>query len=96
MLWDEAVVDDFRDHLARAGGGLIKCPFCGSDDTGISRAPVVLSWRGSAWVKPGESGHDSEANILFMFSVECGFCGYTMLFNSERVDRPDRPSLLSE
>ena len=96
MLWTDDVLEDFRDHLGRVGGGIIKCPFCGSDQVNISKGPMVLSWRGSAWVNSGEPGYDSQANILLMFSVECGFCGYTMLFNSERVDRPDRPTLKPE
>jgi hypothetical protein len=98
MLWDEPVVQDFREHLARVGteDGVTRCAVCHSESVGISRAPVLLAWRGSPWVEPGEPGHDSQANILYMFSVECGFCGYTMLFNSERVDRPDRPTLRPE
>jgi hypothetical protein len=94
MLWSDAVVKDFAEHLARVG--LKNCPVCSSGTLGINGAPVELPWRGSPWVKPGEGGHDPQANILYMFLVECDFCSHALLFNSERFTPQGVPSLMPE
>jgi hypothetical protein len=94
MLWDHAIVKDFAEHLARMG--LETCPVCSSGTIGVNPAPVQLPWRGSPWIKPGEGSHDPQANILYVFMVECDFCSHLMLFNSERFTPRDVPSLRPE
>lgn len=94
MVWDDAVVKAFAEHLARVG--LEKCPVCASGTLGINKAPVELPWRGSPWVKEGEGGYDPKANILYMFMVVCDFCAHVMLFDSERFTPRDVPSLRRE
>ena len=94
MRWDDAVIRDFREHLAHVG--LDRCPVCGSETLAIANGPVVVSRSGAAWMERGRPGYDSHANPLYMFMVECEFCGHVLLFNSERIDPADRPVLRLE
>ena len=94
MIWDQPVVEEFRDHLQRIG--LRTCPVCGSETLGISPAPVNLPWRGPAWRDAGEPGYDAQANILYLFLVTCDLCSHVMLFDSERFTPKDRPVLRRE
>jgi hypothetical protein len=94
MLWAKPVVQEFAEHLARVG--LKTCPVYSSGTIGVSPAPIVLPYRGFSWVKPGDSGYDAKANILYMFMVVCEFCSHVMLFDSERFTPGDVPSLQPE
>jgi hypothetical protein len=90
MQWAETVLRDIDEKLAQLG--LKACPVCESDTAlRVDKRPAIVSVGGVAW--SDSAMNDSETTISYLVRVECGLCGYTLLFNSEQFITGDTPAL---
>lgn len=69
--------------------GLQACPICAGETLTARNQPSILRVGGTG---DPETKHPDE-NILFLFHLSCSLCGYVMLFDAERHDHGDVPTL---
>jgi hypothetical protein len=91
MKWDRQVRAQAAAHLK--GHGLDGCPVCRSETLDVHGKPVLLVLGGAAWPNPPHQGPlDKDTQVDFMVRIECGRCGYNMLFDSARFYGGDIPA----
>ncbi len=88
--WRKKSLDELTDRLVQLG--LSSCPVCQSGLMGVTRRPVVLSV--GAMFREVEHRTDPDCNVIFMVRVTCDVCGYAMLFDSEKFNGSDKPTLV--
>jgi hypothetical protein len=90
LRWRKAFLVETKEKLAQLG--LINCAICGSEHLTIHRFPF-LALMGN--LPPNISNlDDAEVTIEYLVRVECGICGYVMLFSAERFRTRDDEALV--
>jgi hypothetical protein len=95
MKWSEQVRDGVASHLQAHGLG--KCPVCHSETLDVCDRPALMVLGGAAWPNPPHIGPmDPDTQVNFMIRIECGACGYNVLFNSDRFYGAEIPAFEAE
>jgi hypothetical protein len=80
LRWRKTFLIEVKERLAQLG--LMKCVVCESEHLTVHRFPF-LALMGN--LPPNISNlDDTEVTIEYLVRVECGICGYVMLFSAER------------
>jgi hypothetical protein len=70
--------------------GLESCPTCGSNSSlNLLPWPAIVHVGGSGAKPAGQHG----GNFLYMALVRCESCGYSMMFDSEKLTDKEQPPL---
>jgi ribosomal protein S27AE len=96
MRWRQSFLDEVSQSLQRLG--LKACPVCGlADSLGVGRLPVLLN-DGGFPTRPHACSltKDCDGDLTFAVRVECGACGYLMLFNALRFRTADEKIIAAE
>ena len=90
LRWRKTFLVEIKEKLAQLG--LMNCAICGSEHLTIHRFPF-LALMGN--LPPNISNlDDAEVAIEYLVRVECGICGYVMLFSAERFRTRDDEALV--
>lgn len=85
VRWRKAFLVEIKEKLAQLG--LMNCTVCGSEHLTVHRFPF-LALMGN--LPPNISSvDDTEVIVEYLVRVECGICGYVMLFSAERFRTGD-------
>ena len=94
MRWRGNFVTEVSHSLRQLG--LQDCPVCGlTDSLGVGHSPVLLIDGGFPSCTDGPAGKD-RGDLTFAVRIECGTCGYLMLFNAQRFRTADEKILTLE
>src|SRR5918998_6580581 len=90
LRWRKAFLVEIKERLAQLG--LMNCGVCGSEHLAVHRFPF-LAQMGN--LPPNISNlDDAEVIVEYLVRVECGICGYVMLFSAERFRTGDDEALV--
>ncbi|MBA2474058.1 MAG: hypothetical protein H0V41_18190 [Pseudonocardiales bacterium] len=85
LRWRKTFLVEIKENLAQLG--LRNCAVCKSEHLTVHRFPF-LALMGD--LPPNISNlDDAEVIIEYLVRVECGICGYVMLFSAERFRTED-------
>ncbi len=80
LRWRKTFLVEVKEKLAQLG--LMNCAVCESEHLTVHRFPF-LALMGN--LPPNISNlDDAEVIVEYLVRVECGICGYVMLFSAER------------
>jgi hypothetical protein len=90
LRWRKTFLVEVREKLAQLG--LMNCAVCESEHLTVHRFPF-LALMGN--LPPNVSNlDDAEMIVEYLVRVECGICGYVMLFSAERFRTGDDETLV--
>jgi hypothetical protein len=90
LRWRKTFLVEVKEKLAQLG--LMKCAVCESEHLTVHRFPF-LALMGN--LPPNIIDvDDAEVIIEYLVRVECGICGYVMLFSAERFRAKDDETLV--
>jgi hypothetical protein len=85
LRWRKTFLIEIKESLAQLG--LMNCAVCKSEHLTVHRFPF-LAIMGNLPPNISNLG-DAEVIIEYLVRVECGICGYVMLFSAERFRTGD-------
>jgi hypothetical protein len=90
LRWRKTFLVEVKEKLAQLG--LMNCAVCESEHLTVHRFPF-LALMGDL---PPNIGNldDTEVIVEYLVRVECGICGYVMLFSAERFRTGDDETLV--
>ncbi len=90
LRWRKTFLVELKEKIAQLG--LMKCAVCESENLTVHRLPF-LALMGN--LPPNISNlDDAEVIIEYLVRIECGICGYVMLFSAERFRTGDDETLV--
>lgn len=85
LRWRKTFLVEVKEKLAQLG--LMNCVICESEHLTVHRFPL-LALMGDFPPNVSDLG-DPEVTVEYLIRIECGICGYVMLFSAERFRTGD-------